>query len=157
MICHFTNRIYRKETQQKHSFTKIVTHLHFAANICLIVVLVVHFLTYTIPTLVIGSDQAFINLSRGGKWAMGITMPNMGLFMGCKVLTVLEANGLGLQWDTVTQNVYETTKLSMMDIFWMLIVDIVMYLVIMWYLEGIMPGKFGVARKYYFPFQVRMS
>lgn len=88
---------------------------------------------------------------------MGITMPNMGLFMGCKVLTVLEANGLGLQWDTVTQNVYETTKLSMMDIFWMLIVDIVMYLVIMWYLEGIMPGKFGVARKYYFPFQVRMS
>ena len=154
MICRFTNRITTKTLVSKF---KIVSQFAFAANICLIVVLVVHFLTYTIPTLVIGSDQAFINLSRGGKWAMGITMPNMGLFMGCKVLTVLEANGLGLQWDTVTQNVYETTKLSMMDIFWMLIVDIVMYLVIMWYLEGIMPGKFGVARKYYFPFQVRMS
>ena len=129
----------------------------FAANICLIVVLVVHYLTYLIPTTVIGSDQAFIDLPRGAKWAMGITMPNMGLFMGCKVLTVLEANGLGLQWDNVSQSVYETTKLSMMDVFLMFIIGIVLYLVIMWYLEGIMPGKFGVARKYYFPFQVCAS
>ena len=74
--------------------------------------------------------------------------------MGCKVLTVLEANGLGLQWDNVTQDVYETAELSMMDIFGMFMINILMYLVIMWYLEGIMPGKFGVPRKYYFPFQV---
>ena len=116
--------------------------------------MVVHYLTYIIPSTVIGSDQAFIDLPRGAKWAMGITMPNMGLFMGCKVLTVLEANGLGLQWDNVSQSVYETTKLSMLDIFGMFLIDIVMYLIIMWYLEAIMPGKFGVARKYYFPFQV---
>ena len=100
-----------------------------AANICLIAVLIVHYLTYLIPTTVIGSDQAFIDLPPGAKWAMGITMPNMGLFMGCKVLTVLEANGFGLQWDNVTQDVYETTEFSMMDVFWMFLINIVFLIV----------------------------
>ena len=37
----------------------------------------------------------------------------------------------------------------------MFLVDIILYLVITWYLDAVFPGSYGVPQKWYFPFQVR--
>merc|ERR1711874_241356 len=42
-----------------------------------------------------------------------------------------------------------------MGMYWtMFLVDIVIYALIVWYLDTVKPGKFGVGRKWYFPFEI---
>ena len=42
-----------------------------------------------------------------------------------------------------------------MGLFWlMFLVDIAIYALIMWYVDTIKPGTYGVGRKWYFPFEV---
>lgn len=35
----------------------------------------------------------------------------------------------------------------------MLVLDTVLYMVLVWYIEGVWPGRYGVAKKFYFPLQ----
>lgn len=39
-------------------------------------------------------------------------------------------------------------------IFGMFVVDMVVYGLITWYVDAVKPGQFGVAKSWYFPFQV---
>ena len=38
-------------------------------------------------------------------------------------------------------------------VFIMLIVDIILYGVLIWYIEAVFPGKYGVSKPWYFPVQ----
>ena len=35
----------------------------------------------------------------------------------------------------------------------MLVVDTILYMMLVWYIEGVWPGRYGVAKPFYFPFQ----
>ena len=35
----------------------------------------------------------------------------------------------------------------------MMVVDTVLYMLLVWYIEGVWPGRYGVAKPFYFPFQ----
>jgi hypothetical protein len=74
--------------------------------------------------------------------------------MGTKILAIQEGNGFGLQWSNINDNVYSGDLFSMADILGMFVVQVIVYLLILWYMEGIRPGKYGVPRKFYFPFEV---
>jgi hypothetical protein len=42
-----------------------------------------------------------------------------------------------------------------MSVVWgMFVADMFIFFVIVWYVDAIKPGKYGVAKKFYFPFQV---
>ena len=42
-----------------------------------------------------------------------------------------------------------------MGVYWLIfLVDIFLYAIIMWYIDSIKPGTFGVGRNWYFPFEV---
>ena len=43
--------------------------------------------------------------------------------------------------------------LSVQTIMGMLVVDTILYMVLVWYIEGVWPGRYGVAKPLYFPFQ----
>lgn len=45
-----------------------------------------------------------------------------------------------------------------MGVVWaMLLADMLIYGIIIWYVDAIFPGKYGVAKKWYFPFQVGVN
>ncbi len=44
--------------------------------------------------------------------------------------------------------------MTMLVVFLMLVVDVIVYGFVVWYIDGIMPGKYGVSKKWYFPVQV---
>lgn len=76
--------------------------------------------------------------------------------MGCKILTMQESSGIGLHWDNLGDNVFPSTNpFTLYDVFAIFAVDIVLYSILLWYLDAIRPGKFGIGRSLYFPFQVR--
>ena len=43
--------------------------------------------------------------------------------------------------------------LSVQVVMVMLVVDTILYMVLVWYIEGVWPGRYGVAKPFYFPFQ----
>ena len=63
-----------------------------------------------------------------------------------------EGKGTGLQWSNLFSRARPGDPLTMGAVWIMFLVDIVIYSVIIVYIDKISPGKFGVAEKWYFPF-----
>ena len=64
-----------------------------------------------------------------------------------------ELQQYGLQWDNVLTTPIIDDHLAFIGIAMMLIVDMILYLVVAWYIEGVFPGRYGVAKPWYFPLQ----
>ena len=79
-------------------------------------------------------------------------MPNLALTWGIKILSIHESNGIGLKASTVFKQTEPTDPMTMGHLWIMLVVDVIVYCILIWYVEGVKPGKFGVAKKWYFPF-----
>ena len=69
-----------------------------------------------------------------------------------QMLMSSEGKGTGLQWSTLFSRARPGDPLTMGAVWIMFLVDIVLYCLIIAYIDKIAPGKFGVAKKWYFPF-----
>ena len=68
------------------------------------------------------------------------------------MLMATEAKGSGLQWSNLFSRARPEDPLTMGAVWIMFLVDIVVYSLIIAYIDKIAPGKYGVAKKWYFPF-----
>ncbi|XP_022089306.1 ATP-binding cassette sub-family A member 3-like [Acanthaster planci] len=97
--------------------------------------------------------QRYESVSRGLKM-VSCVLANTGMSMGAYLIGLYEGTGEGIQWSNINRPVSEDDNFSFLDVLLMFLVDIVWYLIFMWYVEAVFPGSFGVPRKWYFPFQV---
>lgn len=72
-------------------------------------------------------------------------LPCTAFAFGAETLTDFEAAEVGVQWWNMSSGGYDFgTSLTM------LLIDSVLYIVLAWYLEQVLPSQFGVRRKFYF-------
>ena len=64
-----------------------------------------------------------------------------------------ELQQVGLQWRNLLTTPIVDDHLSFLGISLMLVVDMIIYLLLAWYIEGVFPGRYGVAKPCYFPLQ----
>ena len=64
----------------------------------------------------------------------------------------LELQEKGLQWSNLISPAIQDDNLTPLAIFVILAFDTLLYLVLTWYIEGVWPGRYGVAKPFYFPF-----
>ena len=69
-------------------------------------------------------------------------------------MTSAEGKGSGITWATLFSRISPDDPLTMGSVLIMFMVDIVLYSIIIWYVDKIAPGKYGVAEKWYFPFSL---
>ena len=69
-----------------------------------------------------------------------------------QVLTSAEGKGSGITWTTLFSRISPDDPLTMGSVLLMFLLDIVLYSIIIWYVDKIAPGKYGVAEKWYFLF-----
>ena len=73
-----------------------------------------------------------------------------------ELLRTLESTD-GLQWKNLWNRI-DTNDPQTMGLYWlMFLVDIFIYAFMMYYVDTIKPGKYGVGRKWYFPFEVNFA
>ena len=60
----------------------------------------------------------------------------------------------GMDWAFVTKPVNAYDNLTLGHIWLSNILSTIIFNVILWYFDNVRPGKYGVAQKLYFPFQV---
>ena len=59
---------------------------------------------------------------------------------------------MGLNWSNINILPVETDPVSFLAICVVLIIDTFLYFLVAWYIEGVAPGRYGVAKPFYFPF-----
>ncbi|XP_071498338.1 ATP-binding cassette sub-family A member 2-like [Diadema antillarum] len=73
--------------------------------------------------------------------------------LGARYFALYEIGGVGVQWHTLHLSPVEHDDFNLKQVFVMLIVDCVLYLLLTWYIEGVHPGAYGLPRPWYFPVQ----
>ena len=59
---------------------------------------------------------------------------------------------MGLNWSNIALRPVEEDPLSFLNVAVILMVDTILYFLVTWYIEGVYPGRYGVAKPFYFPF-----
>ena len=62
----------------------------------------------------------------------------------------------GMTWANVNKPVVSSDNLTLVDIWATHILTSVVFIIILWYMDNVRPGKYGVAQPFYFPFTVNM-
>jgi len=70
-------------------------------------------------------------------------------------MSIQESQALGVQWSNLFTRSDPANALTMGAIWAMFIANMAIFGFITWYIDAVKPGKYGVARKWYFLFQVR--
>ena len=119
--------------------------------------ILVHFGT-CIPGMILLNDQeSFYSWSVLSKLGLGL-VPNLGFTLGLGLVLTKESDSSGgLGWDQLTAPVTAADPLSLAVVWTAHLLSSALFLALVWYLDSVRPGPFGIARKLYFPFQVRQE
>lgn len=71
--------------------------------------------------------------------------------LGCTLIVQFELLQVGQQFTNALQSPFPENDFSVGLIFIMLIVDIILYGILIWYIEAVYTGKYGVSKPWYFP------
>ena len=99
----------------------------------------------------------FINQNLDGiryltKLIVALSSP-VAMSLGCSVISSWESRAIGVQWSNLRDPVSASAKLSMFDIFMMLLLDSLLYFIFACYVDIVKPGTWGIGRPWYFCFQ----
>uniref|UniRef100_A0A182NIG1 ABC transporter domain-containing protein n=1 Tax=Anopheles dirus TaxID=7168 RepID=A0A182NIG1_9DIPT len=97
------------------------------------------------------TQQNYDEMGTGAKIAMCL-LSNSGMSLAMFLTVRLEATAAGLRWSNLFEPATIDDGFNVGLVIIMLLVDAVIYLLIALYIEQVMPGEFGVARPWYFPF-----
>ena len=127
----------------------------FLANLAVALGIVLHFGTW-LPGGFITPENYFA-WSVGTKIAISL-VPNLGFSFGFIMMWFKETDGSeGMTWANVNKPVIASDNLTLVDIWATHILTSAVFIIILWYMDNVRPGKFGVAQPFYFPFTVRSS
>ena len=72
--------------------------------------------------------------------------------LGAQYMVQWEVQQVGLNWSNIALRPVDKDPLSFLMVAVILMVDTILYFVATWYIEGVYPGRYGVAKPFYFPF-----
>ena len=93
-------------------------------------------------------------------WGVGMKMalslvPNLCLSYAFGLIIGKELDTSGMNWSSLASPISTVDDLTLLHMWTMFLLDFLIYMIILWYMDNVRPGKYGLAKKFYFPFQVR--
>ncbi|CAG2244712.1 ABCA3 [Mytilus edulis] len=110
----------------------------------------IYFLTY-FPYFFLNNDDQYGAMTLAQK-VMACLLGNVAMAFGVKTVAAYEGTGEGAQWSNFYKPPTVDADFTLLTAMIMLLCDTVLYLLITWYVDAVMPGEYGVAEPLYFPF-----
>ncbi|XP_044266047.1 phospholipid-transporting ATPase ABCA1-like [Tribolium madens] len=130
------------------TFCFLVATIINKPSIATVVGLLIWIFSYFIPQAVVTSHE---NLAWRFKIPLAL-FPNMALHFAYKSISVYEMREVGIQWSNMFQSGSGgENDVTMGNVFVMLIVDMILFMLLTIYIENVKPGKYGIAQPYSFP------
>ncbi|GAB1604923.1 ATP-binding cassette sub-family A member 2-like, partial [Argonauta hians] len=133
-------------------FSFLVSVLYSKAKLAAACAGIVYFLTY-VPYMYIAIKE-----EAAGDKVLGITKSIASLFsttafgLGAKYFAFYEEEGVGVHWDNISISPVENDDYNLALVTMMMLVDSLIYGLLVWYIENVHPGSFGLPKPWCFPF-----
>uniref|UniRef100_A0A914C294 ABC transporter domain-containing protein n=1 Tax=Acrobeloides nanus TaxID=290746 RepID=A0A914C294_9BILA len=90
-------------------------------------------------------EEVFMSMDSGSPYSQGVRMlscinPNVALSFALRIMAQFETQGTGLHWSNIGKPTSPDTKMTMADLFIMLIFDGILFMLLTGYIEAIHPG-----------------
>ncbi|PIO27251.1 hypothetical protein AB205_0118940, partial [Aquarana catesbeiana] len=128
------------------SFSFMISSFFSKANIAAATGGFLYFFSY-IPYFFISPRYDMITHS---EKLISCLISNVGMAMGAQLFGMFEGKGTGAQWSNLMTPVSVDDNFTLCQVMGMLLLDSVLYSIIGWYVETVMPGDYGVPQPWYF-------
>ncbi|XP_027045418.1 ATP-binding cassette sub-family A member 1-like isoform X2 [Pocillopora damicornis] len=110
---------------------------------------IIFFVTY-LPYVVVRWFEQYMTT---GQKAIASLLSTTSFGVCCNYLARYEEQGVGAQWSNFFSSPVSGDGFSLGYAICMMMIDAVIYGILTWYIEAILPGQYGIPRPWYFPFQ----
>ncbi|XP_055991191.1 phospholipid-transporting ATPase ABCA3 [Sorex fumeus] len=128
------------------AFSLMVSSFFSRANMAAAVGGFLYFLTY-IPYFFVAPRY---NWMTQNQKLVSCLLSNMAMAMGAQLLGKFEAKGVGVQWRDLLSPVNVDDNFSFGHALGMLLLDSLLYCLVAWYADAVLPGQFGMPQPWYF-------
>lgn len=120
-------------------------------TIAMVTAILIWTLSYFIPKYSLNLEESNNRLS----WLLNMLLmlfPNMALHYGYSAISLYEERELGIQWNNIYKSGSDgADEVTLLNVFVMLVVDMVIYMLFTIYMDSVNPGKYGVRKPILFP------
>ncbi|PFX16944.1 ATP-binding cassette sub-family A member 1 [Stylophora pistillata] len=110
---------------------------------------IIFFVTY-LPYVVVRWFEQYMTT---GQKAIASLLSTTSFGVCCNYLARYEEQGVGAQWSNFFSSPVSGDGFSLGYAICMMMIDAVIYGILTWYIEAVLPGQYGIPRPWYFPFQ----
>ncbi|XP_050413869.2 phospholipid-transporting ATPase ABCA3 [Patella vulgata] len=130
------------------AFSFLISVFFNKANVGAAAAGILFFATY-VPYFFISTN--YETMTRTEKLAACL-LSTQAMSMGAYTIGLYEGTGDGIQWSNIAEPATVDDNFSMLDAILMMLGDTAIYMIIVWYVDNVHPGEFGVPKPFYFPF-----
>lgn len=133
-------------------FRFLVSVLYSKAKLAAACAGIIYFLTY-VPCmyLAVREETAHDKIPFYAK-TLASLLSTTAFGMGAKYFAFYEEVGVGVQWSNIAVSPVEDDSFTLWNVMNMMVLDALMYATLVWYIENVHPGTYGLPRPWYFPF-----
>ncbi|GFS22085.1 ATP-binding cassette sub-family A member 2-like [Elysia marginata] len=134
------------------SFSFLISVLYSKAKVAAACAGIIYFLSY-VPYMYIAIKEDIAGDHISGVWkTMASLFSTTAFGLGAKYFAFYEEMGTGVQWGNMYISPAESDEFNLFMVTLMMVLDCVLYCALVWYIEHVHPGSYGLPKPWYFPF-----
>ena len=120
------------------------------ANIAAVVAAMIYFLLFLPYAILVNYEDTILTWQK----FLASLSSTVAFSYGCRIIAAFELQNIGVTWSTFyTKPFASRDGFTFNSVCLIMLFDSVVYMLLVWYIEGIKPGEFGIPRRWYFPVQ----
>ncbi|BFZ20641.1 hypothetical protein BsWGS_23680 [Bradybaena similaris] len=133
------------------SFSFLISVLYSKAKVAAACAGIIYFLSY-VPYMYIAIKEDIAGDNISGVWkTMASLFSTTAFGLGAKYFAFYEEMGVGVQWSNIYISPAEHDEFNLFLVTLMMVIDSFIYGVLVWYIEHVHPGSYGLPKPWYFP------
>ncbi|XP_050394470.1 ATP-binding cassette sub-family A member 2 [Patella vulgata] len=134
------------------SFSFLISVLYSKAKVAAACAGIIYFLSY-VPYMYIAIKEDIAGDRMPGVFkSIACLFSTTAFGLGAKYFAFYEEMGVGVQWDNFYISPVEDDEFNLFIVMLMMILDCFIYFFLVWYIEHVYPGSYGLPKPWYFPF-----
>ncbi|XP_054722736.1 ATP-binding cassette sub-family A member 2-like [Uloborus diversus] len=134
------------------AFSFLVSVLYSKAKLAAACAGIIYFLTYVPYMYIAVREEAAHDHIPVWLKSLASLLSTTAFGLGAKYFAFYEEVGVGVQWSNIAISPVEDDEYSLRSVALMMITDAVLYSLLVWYIENVHPGSYGLPKPWYFPF-----
>ncbi|KAG8190583.1 hypothetical protein JTE90_014059 [Oedothorax gibbosus] len=134
------------------AFSFLVSVLYSKAKLAAACAGIIYFLTYVPYMYIAVREEAAHDHIPVWLKSLASLLSTTAFGLGAKYFAFYEEVGVGVQWSNIAISPVEDDDYSLLNVAVMMLFDALLYSILVWYIENVHPGSYGLPKPWYFPF-----